>query len=141
MLSINISELIWTGINFFLLCFLLKRFLYTPVIRFMDERKARMDAKLREEQDALTRAKENEDRLAAEKAESREEAKRILSRAGTEREEQHSAAVLATRADSSRNRKEATAALAQRREKTASRLEQATPELAALLAEQLLREK
>ncbi len=141
MLSINISELIWTVINFFLLYFLLKRFLYTPVIRFMDERKARMDAKLREEQDALTRAKENEDRLAAEKAESREEAKRILSRAGTEREEQHSAAVLAARADSSRNRKEATAALAQRREKTASRLEQATPELAALLAEQLLREK
>ena len=141
MLSINISELIWTVINFFLLYFLLKRFLYTPVIRFMDERKARMDAKLREEQDALTRAKENEDRLAAEKAESREEAKRILSRAGTEREEQHSAAVLAARADSSRNRKEATAALAQRREKTASRLEQATPELAVLLAEQLLREK
>ena len=141
MLSINISDLIWTVINFFLLYFLLKHFLYTPVIRFMDERKARTDAKLREEQDALTRAKENEDRLAAEKAESREEAKRILSRAGTEREEQHSAAVLAARADSSRNRKEATAALAQRREKTASRLEQATPELAALLAEQLLREK
>ena len=31
MLSINISELIWTIINFFLLFFLLKRFLFDPV--------------------------------------------------------------------------------------------------------------
>ena len=31
MLSINISELIWTIINFFLLYFVLKRFLFDPV--------------------------------------------------------------------------------------------------------------
>ena len=35
MISINLSELIWTIINFFLLMFLLKRFLYTPILRFM----------------------------------------------------------------------------------------------------------
>ena len=33
MLSINISELVLTAISFFLLFFLLKRFLYTPLIR------------------------------------------------------------------------------------------------------------
>ena len=44
MLSINISELIWTIINFFLLFFLLKRFLYDPIIRFTDARRARIDA-------------------------------------------------------------------------------------------------
>ena len=47
MISINISELIWTVINFFLLLFLLNRFLYKPVISFMEERQARIDAKLR----------------------------------------------------------------------------------------------
>ena len=39
MLSINISELVLTVISFFLLLFLLKHFLYDPLIRFMDERK------------------------------------------------------------------------------------------------------
>ena len=42
MLSINISEVILTVLNFFLLYFLLKRFLYTPLIRFMDERQGRL---------------------------------------------------------------------------------------------------
>ena len=44
MISINISELIWTVINFFLLLFLLNRFLYKPVISFMEQRQARIDA-------------------------------------------------------------------------------------------------
>ena len=43
MLSINISELIWTIINFFLLYFLLKHFLYDPVVRFLDARQARVN--------------------------------------------------------------------------------------------------
>ena len=54
MISINISELIWTVINFFLLMFLLNRFLYKPVISFMEKRQARIDAGLQEEQDAKT---------------------------------------------------------------------------------------
>ena len=63
MISINISELIWTVINFFLLLFLLNRFLYKPVISFMEERQARIDAKLREEEEAKARIEENDARL------------------------------------------------------------------------------
>ena len=44
MLSINPSELIWTILCFLALLFLLNRFLYQPLVRFMDERKARIDA-------------------------------------------------------------------------------------------------
>ena len=51
MLSINISELIWTIINFFLLYFLLKRFLYKPICEHMDARQARIDAGLAKERD------------------------------------------------------------------------------------------
>ena len=76
MISINISELIWTVINFFLLLFLLNRFLYKPVISFMEERQARIDAKLREEEEAKARIEENDARLLDEKAKSREEAKK-----------------------------------------------------------------
>ena len=46
MISINISELIWTVINFLLLVLLLNRFLYKPVISFMENRQARIDAGL-----------------------------------------------------------------------------------------------
>ena len=52
MLSINISELIWTIINFFLLYFVLKRFLFTPVCRLLDERQEKIDASLNEEKQA-----------------------------------------------------------------------------------------
>ena len=74
MLSINISETIWTVINFFLLYFLLKHFLYTPVLRFMEKRQAGIDAKLNVERDAKTQVAENEERLLTEKEKSREEA-------------------------------------------------------------------
>ena len=62
---IFISELIWTVINFFLLMFLLKRFLFIPVIRFMEKRKAGMDAKIKEEQAAETHFSENQEKLKA----------------------------------------------------------------------------
>ena len=77
MISINISELIWTVINFFLLLFLLNRFLYKPVISFMEQRQARIDAKLREEEKAKARIEENDARILDEKARSREEAKKF----------------------------------------------------------------
>ena len=48
MLSINPSELIWTVLGFLVLLFLLKRFLYDPLTRFMDERSARVQAGLDE---------------------------------------------------------------------------------------------
>lgn len=44
MLSINISELIWTIISFLILYFILKKFLFDPLVTFMDERANRMAA-------------------------------------------------------------------------------------------------
>ena len=44
MLTINISETIWTLVCFLLLYFGLKRFLYEPLVRFMDERSARINS-------------------------------------------------------------------------------------------------
>ena len=138
MISINISELIWTVINFFLLFFLLNRFLYKPVSSFMEERQARIDAKLREEEEAKARIEENDARILDEKARSREEAKKLLA-LNAEEIEKHNAEVLQeARKASVQNRKDSEAALSQRQEKTAQQLHEAAPELAALLAEKLL---
>ena len=141
MISINISELIWTVINFFLLLFLLNRFLYKSVISFMEQRQARIDAKLREEEEAKARIEENDARILDEKARSREEAKKLLA-LNAEEIEKHNAEVLQEAKKASvQNRKDSEAALSQRQEKTAQQLHEAAPELAAMLAEKLLSEE
>ena len=141
MISINISELIWTVINFFLLLFLLNRFLYKPVISFMEQRQARIDAKLREEEEAKARIEENDARILEEKARSREEAKKLLA-LNAEEIEKHNAEVLQEAKKASvQNRKDSEAALSQKQEKTAQQLHEAAPELAAMLAEKLLSEE
>ena len=140
-MSINPSELIWTVINFFLLLFLLKHFLYTPVLRFMEDRQARMDAKLNEEKQAQAKVEENDARLLSEKAKSREEAKRILAQSGDELEKRHAEAMSQALAASSQVLKDGEAALSEQREKTAEALRTATPELAELLAKRLLNEE
>lgn len=140
-MSINPSELIWTVINFFLLLFLLKHFLYTPVLRFMEDRQARMDAKLNEEKQAQAKVEENDARLQSQKAKSREEAKRILAQSGDELEKRHAEAMSQARAASSQVLKDGEAALSEQREKTAEALRTATPELAELLAKRLLNEE
>ena len=141
MISINVSDLIWTIINFLLLCILLNHFLYKPVLRFMDDRQARMDAKLAEKREAEALASENEARLETEKAKSRDEAKRILTQADAESGERHAALMLQARADAAQEQKDAEAALEVRREKTAEKLSEAAPELAGLLAGHLLGEE
>ena len=141
MISSNISELIWTVINFFLLLFLLNRFLYKPVISFMEQRQARIDAKLREEEEAKARIEENDARILEEKARSREEAKKLLA-LNAEEIEKHNAEVLQEAKKASvQNRKDSEAALSQKQEKTAQQLHEAAPELAAMLAEKLLSEE
>ena len=141
MISINISELIWTVINFFLLLFLLNRFLYKPVISFMEQRQAQIDAKLREEEEAKVRIEENDARILDEKARSREEAKKLLA-LNAEEIEKHNAVVLQEAKKASvQNRKDSEAALSQKQEKTAQQLHEAAPELAAMLAEKLLSEE
>ena len=140
MISINVSELIWTVINFFLLMFLLNRFLYKPVITFMENRQARVDAGLQKEQDAKTAVKENDERLEKEKAESREEAKQLLKK-NAEELEQHSAAMLKEAKEAAAlDRKVSEEALAAKQGQTAERLQTAAPELASVLAGHLLGE-
>lgn len=140
-MSINPSELIWTVINFFLLLFLLKRFLYNPIIRFTEERQARMDAKLLEEKDAKARVAENEERILNEKTKSREEARQLLAQSADALEKQHAQVMSEARAASSKRLKDGEAELAERRDKTAEKLREATPELAALLSKRLLNEE
>lgn len=78
MLTINPSELIWAVISFFVLLFLLKRFLYTPLTRFMDERSARVQAGLDERRHMDETLEENARRLEELEQRQRQEAHGLL---------------------------------------------------------------
>lgn len=93
MLSINPSELIWTILGFFALLFLLNRFLYKPLVRFMDERRARIDAGLNEERDARAAVEEVERSLAREREEQLQEARKELQAEKSREEERRAEAM------------------------------------------------
>ncbi len=135
-----VSELIWTVINFVLLMLLLRHFLFRPLIRVMEKRKAGIEEKLQMEQDALKQAEENRSRLQAEKEKSSEDARQILSQSAGERDARHTAALAEARSEAEQTRQAGEAALQQKREQAQAQLQEAAPELAEVLAKRLLNE-
>ena len=138
MLSINVSELIWTIINFFLLYFLLKRFLYTPVVRFLDARQARLDEAEKKEAEARAAADEIDRQIEEQKALRREEAAAILSEAQKADAEQSRQSFAEAKEAAARALEDANASLRAEQERERATLASDTPELAAMLAERLL---
>ena len=138
MLSINVSELIWTIVNFFLLYFLLKRFLYTPVIRFLDARQARLDEAEKKEAEARAAADEIDRQIEEQKALRREEAAEILAEAQKADAEQSRQSFAEAKEAAARALEDANASLRAEQERERASLASDTPELAAMLAERLL---
>ncbi len=138
MLSINISELIWTIINFFLLYFVLKRFLFDPVCSFMDARQAKIDAGLDAEKQARQTVEQNRERLAAEKAEARVEAGRLLSEAERELESRHAEVLSTARDERARQLAEGRAQLNGQSALDEEALREQSGELTALLTRRIL---
>lgn len=138
MLSINVSELIWTIVNFFLLYFLLKRFLYTPVVRFLDARQARLDEAEKKEAEARAAADEIDRQIEEQKALRREEAAEILAEAQKADAEQSRQSFAEAKGAAARALEDANAALRAEQERERASLASDTPELAAMLAERLL---
>lgn len=81
MLTINVSELIFTVLGFFVLMFLLNKLLFQPVIAFREQRQQEIDgsfarqAKAREEKESL------EDQIQAQRSESLRKAHELLEQA------------------------------------------------------------
>lgn len=138
MLSINFSELFWGIFNFFLLLFLLNRFLYKPLIKFMDDRKARIDAGLDEEKKALEEEQANNDGIEAALDEKRVEAKSIIEKAGAEDKASHSQAISEARSDAEKTVIDARENAAKVEKQLEERVKQQSQELARLLADKLL---
>lgn len=92
-MSINISEVIWTIICFFALLFVLKTFLFTPILRHMEDRRSRVEAGLAEGQRARE-ARELARARAEESGREREQEARDLVARGREEDARQRAAAL-----------------------------------------------
>ncbi len=138
MLSINLSEVIWTILGFFTLLLLLKRFLYTPVSRFLDEREARVRSGLeaREQAQAAQRALERE--LEQDKAQALREEKNLLQQERQRGEQRQAQRLQQDRLREREAQTRARAAAEVWKQREAASLHNREQELAALLAEQLL---
>lgn len=138
MLSINLSELVLTIISFFLLLFLLNKFLYTPVLKFMRERQARIDAGLEKERAANAEAAENEKRIEDAKTQRREEAKAILAKQRTDDGRAHEECAKQLLKDSAKERQEARVRVETMAKDAKAKLDTEKDELANALAERLI---
>ena len=138
MLSINLSELVLTIISFFLLLFLLNKFLYTPVLKFMRERQARIDAGLEKERAANAEAAENEKRIEDAKTQRREEAKAILAKQRTDDGRAHEECAKQLLKDSAKERQEARVRVEAMAKDAKAKRDTDKDELANALAERLI---
>lgn len=138
MLSINLSELVLTIISFFLLLFLLNKFLYTPVLKFMRERQARIDAGLEKERATNAEAAENEKRIEDAKTQRREEAKAILAKQRTDDGRAHEECAKQLLKDSAKERQEARVRVEAMAKDAKAKLDTEKDELANALAERLI---
>lgn len=137
-LEICVPEFIWTIINFFLLMFLLKKFLYTPILRVLDERKAKVEAGLEEGHKAEKALKENELVLKAELAESGAEARRKISDARGVAEKAKSEAIAAAHAEAAGIHDDVLCRVEADEVKARADVEDSMPELVAALTKRLL---
>lgn len=138
MLSINISELVLTIISFFLLLFLLNKFLYTPVLKFMRERQARIDAGNTAAANAQSELAELEARIADEKSAKRAEAKALIAAKRAEDGKTADAYVKQLHAQSAEERRDARARIDTEARELSAQLDAEKGELARTLADRLI---
>lgn len=138
MLSINIWELLWTVVNFFLLLLILRNLLYKPLIRFMDSRQARIDAGFDEERRAQEAYDSEKARLLYDKNRCMQEAKDRSERAKAEYEARCEQLSRRLRGETADKRQELKRAVAEISGGEKARFDANERELAELLLEKLI---
>ena len=138
MLEINIWDLLWTFVNFGLLYLVLNKLLYKPLVRFMDQRRARIQEGLDAEAAARETIALKEAEMQTDKEQCRQEARRLIDEASARAEAERQSQGTQLREESQRLREEMRQELRQQQVLDAERLSAQEAELAALLAERLL---
>lgn len=134
------STLALQTVNFAILVWLLNRFLYKPVLRVMDARRAEIDRQYAAAQDAATKAKENLAAIAAQRDMIADERAAALKSAAAEADQAASARHAQAERDAASLLDSARKTLAAERDQAMSDLRRTALDLAGEMARRLLAE-
>lgn len=137
-LQISTAEFLWTIISFFLFMFLLKKFLYDPILNVMDARAARIQEGLEEGRNAKKALEESKTQLAAELSEKNGEARELISEARSEAEKAKGEVLSAAHAEAEKLHREVRDRVKAEEAEAVSSVENDLPELVAILSNKLL---
>lgn len=140
-LPISVSELLWTIVSFFLFLFLLKRFLYEPILSVMDARNAKVSEGMAEGKAAERELAENRERLSAELTAAGGEARAVIANAKAGAEKEKSARLASSHIEASRVHKDVRERISAEEKAEQAELGAELPELVALLAGRLTGEE
>lgn len=138
-MSINVSELIWTVLCFLVLLFVLKKLLFDPLTRFMDERKAKVEAGMAAGREAEASREANERELLEKRRAKAAEAAKLVADGRARDEKARADALAEARKQAAEAMKDAKAALSLEEAAAEANLEAQMPELVDTLTAALLR--
>ena len=137
-MSIDLWTVILTIVSFLLLYFLLNTFLYKPLLKFMDDRKARIELGLAEGKKAEQAKAENARELEEELRRTGGEAKKLLSDSKAADEKEREALIAAARGDAAQASLEARKRVQDEENAAVTEVENRMPELVAALTGRLI---
>ena len=137
-MSINVSEVIWTIVCFFALLFVLKKFLFDPLIRFMEQRQAAIDQGLERGRDAQRKKDENDAALREKWKERSVEVKQLLAEGKTADDRERAWVLESTQKETNKALQEANQRIEQERRQVCADAQEQLPQLVSMLAQRLL---
>ena len=137
-MSINVSEVIWTIVCFFALLFVLKKFLFDPLLRFMEQRQAAIDQGLERGRDAQRKKDENDAELREKWRERSVEVKQLLAEGKTADDRERAWVLESTQKEINKALQEANQRIEQERRQMCADAQEQLPQLVSILAQQLL---
>jgi F-type H+-transporting ATPase subunit b len=138
--SINVSELIWTILCFFVLLFVLKKLLIDPLLKVMDARNANVAEGLEAGRQAQLAREENDEALQQAKKDAAQQANVLVQEAKSADEKARQSAVAEAKQSAAQSMKDTREQLHAEEQAVSAELEQELPALVETLAAALLKE-
>ena len=139
-MSINVSELIWTILCFFVLLFVLKKLLIDPLLKVMDARNANVAEGLEAGRQAQLAREENDEALQQAKKDAAQQANVLVQEAKSADEKARQAAVAEAKQSAAQSMKDTREQLKAEEQAVSEELSQELPALVETLAAALLKE-
>ena len=139
-MSINVSELIWTILCFFVLLFVLKKLLLDPILKVMDARNASVAEGLEAGRQAQLARDENDEALLQAKKDAAQQANALVQEAKSADEKARQAAIAEAKQTAAQSMKDTREQLKAEEQAVSEELSQELPALVETLAAALLKE-